>query len=477
VKCTTVVIARNTDIAVHLWLEAQRMPAGGSSLSTPAEAGAQRKTSVSRRWLVSSQWVSALVIICGLATGCTRYGFDGRDLGPPDAPLDVERAQDVSSDQRSRDIFDLAPGTFCHELGPCSWSISNIDVALLPPSCGTIGPGSITISTTRCELRLAELTCRGQVQRLETGDVCVFFVDELLVDQDDVASAGGSRPLVIVARGKVEVLGTIDGAGHGESPGPGGGMPPVSNQPRPGGGPGRGGICGCIDDEYDDCGGGGGGFGSPGGAGGLETDPSGSGCSTVPPGGVVYGLPNLVPLLGGSGGGSGGEVAQNEAVPGNGGGGGGAPQISSFLSITIAGVINVSGGGGQGGRSTSHSTGGGAGGSGGSLLLEAPTISGSGWVVANGGGGGAAGWRGAGGDGENGGSNDRSAAGGTAATPASGNGGAGAAGVTPAQPGGDGNAGGGGGGGGLGRLHLRWQEGRVGPSLKSSGALTSTTFI
>lgn len=188
---------------------------------------------------------------------------------------------------------------------------------------------------------------------------------------------------------------------------------------------------------------GGGGFGSPGGTGGALSLPAGA------PGGVLRGLPTLIPLLGGCSGGS-------AMLPG--GAGGGALQLSVRDDLLISGSISAPGRGGQGGVFLDFAAGGG---SGGGILLEARTVqlAPTAWLTANGGGGGegttlsSAGAAGA--DGLL--TGNTPAAGGQGMGSQSGNGGNGGSSLAPAGDGTDSmssQAGSGAGGGGVGRIRL-----------------------
>jgi hypothetical protein len=129
---------------------------------------------------------------------------------------------------------------------------------------------------------------------------------------------------------------------------------------------------------------GGAGLGPGGGAGGSGTYyANGHGA-----GGTFLGVPDLLPLVGGSGGGGG---ASTDVAPGcaggGGGGGGGALLLAVNGAITIDGQI-VADGGSAGNWGNPNCSSSGGGGSGGAVRLLATTISGIGQVYARGGGGG-----------------------------------------------------------------------------------------
>ncbi len=270
----------------------------------------------------------------------------------------------------------------------------------------------------------------------------------------------GSRPVTFAVDGDVMISGSIRstaGANHAiqcvARTGTGG---TASNSTSIGGGGGGGGGGGAM-----------GGNGTDGGDGATGRGVGG-------PGGAPY--PNateLSPLHGGCAGG-GGETSGGAGTPGAGGRGGGAVQVTAQGTITVGGVIDVTGVGGGG---TTMRTGGGGGGSGGGILLEAASVSilGSAVLCADGGAGG-----------EGGGNPNPGAAGGGAlctgiagATTASFNtfGGAGGDGGFRGQPSGA-NAGptsqtlggGGGGGGGVGSIRVRSVA--VPPSIAGTAIVT-----
>jgi hypothetical protein len=214
----------------------------------------------------------------------------------------------------------------------------------------------------------------------------------LAVDHVDVAASGqiqleGTRGLILLVRGAVDIRGLVDASGGcldsdlrgcgGPGGGDGGTNENVNGQ---GCGPGIAGHGGASDET----GGGGGGMGQSGKSGGASGGNAGgaAGSASACPG------PSLVPLRGGGGGGMGGG-----GQGGAGGGGGGGLQITSLESIRIEPgkgqvtrpVIDAGGAGGAG----SANNGGGGGGAGGGILLEAPLIAfANAAIVANGAGGG-----------------------------------------------------------------------------------------
>lgn len=283
------------------------------------------------------------------------------------------------------------------------------------------------------------------VVKLADGrEAAVLWVASLSMAQGARLSIRGSRPLIIVSTGPVDINGSIYAEADGLRGWFAGGAAATTTQARAGTCPidteAGGGRAGSSDGSKG-IGPGGGGFCGKGGPG--STDLMGT---PAPAGGVPYGTQDLIPLVGGSAGGT--------SSGGNGGHGGGAIQIVSGVGIVVGetGIINMGGGG-----SGSY----GGGGSGGAVLLEAPSVTVRGVLAANGG---------SGGDAYNG------ADGPASAEPAAArsNGGPGAAGDT--ANGTQGNAAGtalntAGGGGGVGRIRIN--TGCGGTLVVSSTAIIS----
>jgi hypothetical protein len=254
---------------------------------------------------------------------------------------------------------------------------------------------------------------------------CVVGAKTIAIGQLGRWNVTGTRPLVVVATGQLDVAGTIDAASHiGGTSGPG--ADPAAC------------VAGAV--PAGDEGGPGGSFGTVGGAGGA-VDLAAS---------VAAGPPTLKPLdlRGGCPGSSG--SGGNAGASGR--GGGALYLIANELSIT--GTVNASG---AGGRGAGLSAGGGGGGAGGMIVLDAATltVANSARIFANGGGGGE------GGGGSNGGDDgvDSTAPataglGGAGNAGAGGDGGDGAANGLPAERGGNGADSGGGGGGGAGVIRV-----------------------
>ena len=197
-----------------------------------------------------------------------------------------------------------------------------------------------------------------------------------------------NTPVTILATGDVTITGSIDVAGLpgtnvvGGKGGPGGfdggsGGPPtvVVNGQNPnspghnGDGPGGGSGGGSATTPDTRGTGGGGGYGFPGLSGSNAPFVTGV---THAPGGTTYGLPTLLPLIGGSGGG--GETGGSLHGAG-GGGGGGALLIASSGVITFSGFSFIDASGAFG--CICNPLNGSGGGSGGAVRLIANRITGT----------------------------------------------------------------------------------------------------
>jgi hypothetical protein len=257
------------------------------------------------------------------------------------------------------------------------------------------------------------------VRPTATGPVCVIARSTIRVGAGFSIRGYGSRPLVLISVGNFDVQGTIDvSSGIGAASTRGAGGNPASCQAPTG--------------ALLDGGGAGGSFGTIGGEGGGGNGQSFGGVPAAAP-------PTITTVRGGCPGGVG--QGNSGAVPGS---GGGAVYLITPARLILDGGINASGGPGTGGGMQHGGQGGGAGGL---VGIDAPTLEGAGYVLADGGGAGC------------GGDNVKGGAPGTRSLhnqPPVGctsdviSGGAGAWGTNPAEPGMNGGAGQGGGGGGGG---------------------------
>ncbi|HEX2687748.1 MAG TPA: hypothetical protein VHN14_14075 [Kofleriaceae bacterium] len=197
-------------------------------------------------------------------------------------------------------------------------------------------------------------------QNDQKQNVCVVAAAGLTIPSGQSIHAYGTKPLVLVSTTTLLVAGTVDVSSSRALPSLGrgaGANPPdcVTMTPADGMGGGAGGS-----------------FGGKGGNGEMVGGTTGGVASPA--------LTSPPPMLRGGCAGSDGASAG-----GLGGNGGGAVALIADTAIQIDGTVNASGAGGHGSPATR--SGGGGGGSGGMIVFEAPTITGTGTVFANGGGG------------------------------------------------------------------------------------------
>lgn len=281
------------------------------------------------------------------------------------------------------------------------------------------------------DLDTASAACSSHVVSDAGSSACVVAGNSISIAAGARIRATGADPhvpLVLVAVSSITIAGTLDVAGHRDSPTtPAGGdyFACLGGTDAASGTYGGGGQGGSFLDEGGDGGAGGGTIGGQAGSSLGNPEALHGGCNGHP---------------GGNGGGTGGR-------------GGGGVYLIAGSSISIEGRIDASGGGGGGTKVVG--AGGGAGGSGGAIGVDAPVVEISGVVCAIGGSGAAgssAGPSAVGGD----------AAGGTSACtagePGTADAGAGAGGLGAingmAQNGYPGVTGGGGGGGSSGYIRI-----------------------
>ena len=397
-------------------------------------AGTQITSGTDRVTLTPGCTVSTITVGEGLPD------LGAPDLGPPLAPTHLPN---------------INPDT-----GVC-------DLTIQPPSSGTP-----TFNTDTGELTgmTPPPNCIFTTQQQQTSStppqqftVAVLIVRNLTIFENAILRITGTRPLAIVARERIQIVGILDGSANLNNPGPGG----LATGP----GAGNSGTSTSTSNGGVDSGGAGGSYGSFGADGATAR----AGSTTVNGGvrGATYNDDSLpISVEAGSAGGAGGDADANATAPcGLGGGGGGAIQLTAGYVLQIRGQVLANGGGGLGGcNKNAQGQGGGGGGSGGGLYFESRMLDlASGSVVAANGGGG-----GSGGDslvrgnnGENGRQSATPAPGGTSPGTSGGDGGNGAAGNTLATSGPINLPNGGGGGGGVGRIVLRAQD------MSTAGAIVS----
>jgi len=269
-----------------------------------------------------------------------------------------------------------------------------------PDACQLSSLGAFTAAAGTTVFDTDALTYGGVAGGVVDGGNAVFVFSSITVPAGTTVRGIGSRPLMLVSLGPVQIDGTVHVDGSNATPtapycqarttSPGGagggagglGIAPSPGPGQPGQGPGGGGG-----GPQGSAGAGGGGFGGAGGTGG-------SGSGTPGAGGAAYG--DLTATLQGGSGGGGAGTPFSGCQGASGGGGGGALLISSAATLTVSasGVVSANGGNGA------FSDAGGSGaGSGGGIVLRAPAVANAGTVRANGGTGGPGGFAGGGGAG------------------------------------------------------------------------------
>jgi hypothetical protein len=298
------------------------------------------------------------------------------------------------------------PGVICYGSG---FGKTCFDTANVPTAPATLTAQTIDTDTSAL--------CSNLVQN--NSGWCVIAATDLTIT--GAVNAVGTKPLVLVATGTLQVDGTLDVASHRGGQTGAGAVDANAALCDPGTPPGNNG------------GGAGGSFGAVGGNGGNG-------------GGTAGAVKPTNTMRGGCTGQDG-----KTGTFGTKGAGGGAAYLIAGTKIAVGGAINASGAGATGGATGNAGAGGG--GSGGLIGLDAPMVTNGGAIFANGGGGA----EGSGNTtaGNNGNESNLGVA--AAATASASNGGDGGAGGASTAAGAGGNAatfGGGGGGGGAGAIKL-----------------------
>ena len=324
------------------------------------------------------------ITVLGLlaAAGCGSSGSTTTDGGTTDSGGPIDSGTPTDTGTPSDGGSDVASS-------PLGFTPSNIDVSGFDLT--TLGDVDIT---TNCGISTSEVfgtsgygACgvnapmvQFAIQMQSNGQkIGVWIARSWRIEPTATLTINGAPfdngvyPLVIVATNTIDILGHINGGTSGNNP-VGGGYP--GSGMAMGSGPGAGGAANTAGGTNA------GGGGSYCGIGGMGAALTGG---MTAPGGPMYGMGKIVPLVAGSSGGGGTLGA---------GGGGPAIQLVAGKSITVEAMasVNVGGGGGSFGY-------GGGGGSGGALLLESPTVTIAGAIAANGGGGGSCGTSNSGADG------------------------------------------------------------------------------
>ncbi len=248
----------------------------------------------------------------------------------------------------------------------CTTFASQLDTCAVAASGALNLDGNHTYNTNTHELKKAGTvipTTHVEIEGL-AGPI------ELLVVTDFTLVTGNLRvtgdvPFGIVASGMININGTLDASDGGA------GARGPSECGDAAGKPGTSSIEGSS--------GGGGGALRGGGGGGGKGDANQNPIDGAP-GGVAIALPSGP--LGGCPGGKGGGDAATLGAPGD---GGGAIYLVAGSAINITGTVHAGGGGAL--HAHAISGGGGGGGSGGMIVIEAPMVTVTGTLAANGGGG------------------------------------------------------------------------------------------
>jgi hypothetical protein len=262
------------------------------------------------------------------------------DAAAPDAGGAIDGGADGGFDAGTDGGIDAGP--------PAPYAISNeADFGPLEMTGLVLGPPSGTFDTDADCVAEAPL---GECTPVALGgprvDACVCRADEVVIGDLRVT---GSRALVVLAWRRIEIVERLDVSGLGREAGPGA-------------------FAAYEMEAAGSTGGAGGSYGTAGGGLAAES----------------FGMPELVPLIGGMSG-------QSACGPDLGGGGGGAVQLSAGETVLVTGLIVAGGGGGRGGGVGDACNGGRGGGSGGAVLVEAPQVEMRGEIAANGGGAGSGG--------------------------------------------------------------------------------------
>ena len=271
---------------------------------------------------------------------------------------------------------DGGTGDAPHDTAPGCFGIGLVhDVCLMPTPTADLTVGADrTVNTAM----VGNGNCDEIIAQPGGGaSLCLIAARTFAIASTARLTGVGPNPLLLVATDTVTIDGTIDVASRLGAPEPGAGADTTCASPG-----------GADATAIDGAGGGGAGgsFGTKGGNGGTGRTPN-----QATSGGAAADAQTPTTLRGGCAGGRGGD-ADGGGGDGVGGAGGGAVYLIAGGSITISGVINASGSGGAQGTDGQFASGGaGGGGSGGMIGLDAPSITVTGMVFANGGGGGGGG--------------------------------------------------------------------------------------
>ena len=303
-------------------------------------------------------WIVALLAGCSFHPGAAPGPMPGD--GGPDAPI---HASDGPVD---------SPGMTVDGDPQCGWGFTptNFDPCML---AGSPVPLDLTSTGLTIDPDATTLPHTRVTQPADGSTIVVIHLASLTVDGASSLSIQAAPDVagVVLAvdgdatiAGRVQVAGTDNPSGCGSAAGTMGANSMNSN---------------------DGAGGGGGGAASAdGGDGGDGNGPMKG--AKGPKGSHVSNGAMLSPLRGGCPGGAGGLISGSIQAAAPGGAGGGALEISARGMISTMGLIEAAGQGGKG--APGRGDGGGGGGAGGGILLEAPAVTNSGVLCADGGSGG-----------------------------------------------------------------------------------------
>jgi len=350
---------------------------------------------------------------CGSSGLCDQCSDAGSDFGGFDLAFDVAAAADMACNPMCLPMKELASS--CSNISPVACSFGCVDGSLNAPAhcapspsnnvfCATYQPAvvfagspagnpyTVNVDATPPLLK-DQLGATVGTGILMNGTVLFCFKSVSMSDPSlhAVITVIGSHPVAFVTESNFEFSGRIDVSG---SPGMdatlGVGGPAGFSAGYVSGGPAGGhpgGIQGATSIGEDGAGGSGG-----GGGGALPGQVPHDGlpgsyppiCSMYCPGAGGSSTTQSATMEGGSAG------ASSPTIKVSGGGGGGVVQITAGYSLVLAGSIDATGGGGGRGPYVSATSvsgpagfGGGGGGGGGLIWLEAPSISLTGWGIAN----------------------------------------------------------------------------------------------
>jgi hypothetical protein len=254
--------------------------------------------------------------------------------------------------------------------GACGWTFAhtNFDACALAAS-----PAPLDITATTMLDPSVAAPSRTTVTQSDGTMLVIYHLSELSVASAstlDLLDAPGVAGLIFAVEGNVTLGGRIITATGANDP-----THCATSKGEDG-----------VMSTLNSAGAGGGGGGGAAAAGGDGTDGAASGFGVHGArGALVASAASLAPLRGGCAGGRGAKIFNGQGTGTVGGRGGGAIQIAARGTITITGEIDAAG---RGGGTSSHAgEGGGGGGAGGGVLLEAPGVTISGRVCADGGSG------------------------------------------------------------------------------------------